>query len=61
VIQNISGGGTVAATVQPPRNGVIGKNVRSPSGRTTVAYYPKGYERFKNPSSEQLLKAAGLT
>ena len=60
VIQEIGGGGTVAATVQPPRNGVIGKNVRSPSGRTTVAYYPKGYERFKNPSSEQLLKAAGL-
>ena len=60
VIQQISGGGTVTATVQPPRNGVIGRNVRSPSGRTTVAYYPKGYERFKNPSSEQLLKAAGL-
>jgi len=60
VLQQIGGGGTLGATVQPPRSGTFSRNVTFPSGRTSVAYYPKGYERLKNPSGEQLLQAAGL-
>jgi len=61
ILQQVSGGGTVGATVQPPRSGTFSRNVTFPSGRTVVAYYPKGYERLKNPSAEQLLKSAGLS
>ena len=60
VLQQVSSGGTVGATVQPPRTGTFSKNVTFPSGRTVMAYYPKGYDRLKNPSGEELLKAAGL-
>lgn len=60
VLQQVSSGGTVGATVQPPRTGTFSRNVTFPSGRTVAAYYPKGYERLKNPSGEELLKAAGL-